>query len=258
MDGPFLETVARTHKGLVRGVNQDAVAVFEKQGLIMLADGMGGHSAGEVASQLAVQTISHILVPLLEQLDNRDKAELGWLQEAIAAANEAVLIAIEEHPQWKTMGTTLVLGLFRHGHMLYAHVGDSRLYRLRNGRLQQLTRDHSLIQSMVDEGVFDNLAEARAAGIPGNMLTRGVGAKNEVEVDAAAVLLEPDDIFLFCSDGLSNMINRRDMESIIHDAQGDLVASADWLMELALANGGNDNVSLVLARPGSASLRHDQ
>jgi len=255
MDDPLLDTVARSHKGLVRQINQDAFAVYEKHGLVILADGMGGHSAGEVASQLAVQTISRILVPLLEQLEDHRDAELGWLQESVKTANEALLIAMEENPEWKTMGTTLVLGLFRNGRLLYAHVGDSRIYRLRGGRLKLLTRDHSLIQSMVDEGLFKNLAEARAAGVSPNMLIRGVGAKHDIEADADEVLLEPGDVFLFCSDGLTNMVNRKDMESIIDDAQDDLAAGADWLLELALANGGSDNVSLVLARPGPASLR---
>jgi protein phosphatase len=254
MDAPHLDIAARSHKGLVRRVNQDAFAVHADHGLVVLADGMGGHSAGEVASQLAVQTISNVLVTALQGPETDAWVAPDWLRETIGAANEALLLAVEEHPELAGMGTTVVLGLFLGDRLLYAHVGDSRIYRLRGSRLEALTRDHSVIQSMVDKGVFNTLEDAQRAGMPNNLLTRGVGAALDINVDVDQARLEPGDTFLFCSDGLTNMVNDRDMESIIHDAQGDLEAAADWLLELALANGGSDNVSLVLARPNPAGV----
>lgn len=249
MDASHLNIAARSHKGLVRRVNQDAFAVYAEQGLVILADGMGGHSAGEVASKLAVETISNVLVTALQGSGAGACVEPDWLRETVKAANEALLLAAEENPALSGMGTTVVLGLFLGDRVLYAHVGDSRIYRLRGNCLERLTCDHSVVQSMVNNGVFNTLEDAQRAGVSNNVLTRGVGAKLDVDVDLGEARLESGDVFLFCSDGLTNMVNDRDIESIIHDAQGNDNAAADWLLELALANGGSDNVSLVLARP---------
>ena len=238
-----IEIASCSDKGLVRDINEDTVAALADHGLVILADGMGGYNAGEVASQLAVDTVSSVLVPMLDAVDHAP------LEEAIHAANETIHTTIERSPQFEGMGTTIVLGVFGDDRIQYAHVGDSRLYRYRQGRLDCLTKDHSVVQQMVDDGFFESLQEAREAGVKNNMLTRGLGADSRVQVDVAEMVLEVDDLYLFCSDGLSNMVSDDEIEAVLEKQSQDIESAAKRLLEMALERGGMDNVSLVVVRP---------
>ncbi len=242
-----IRAVARSDRGRVREINEDSVAVLEAHGLVILADGMGGYNAGEVASQLAVEAITADILPLY----TNDETTLSshTIRSAVEAANESILSAMLAEPAYEGMATTVVMALFCDNRVHYGHVGDSRLYRLRNGELEQLTRDHSMIQALVDEGMFDTVQEALDAGVKGNVLIRGLGIHETVEVDVGVSDVAPGDLFLVCSDGLSNMIPHQDMLNILMKAGGDINDAAERLLETALDNGGLDNVSLALVCP---------
>ena len=152
MKSMLIEAASRTDRGLVREGNEDAVATFPEYGLVVLADGMGGHCSGEVASQLAVETIGTLM--LMSEGD-------VVLRSVVEAANTAIIQAIEDSPEYEGMGTTLAMAMFKSRRIHFAHVGDSRIYRFRSGRLEQLTRDHSIIQELVDQGLFESAEEAR-------------------------------------------------------------------------------------------------
>ncbi|WP_037375213.1 PP2C family protein-serine/threonine phosphatase [Sedimenticola selenatireducens] len=242
-----IRAVACSDKGRVREINEDSVAVLEAHGLVILADGMGGYNAGEVASQLAVEAITADLLPLC----TNDETTLSsqTIRSAVEVANESILSTMLAEPAYEGMATTVVVALFCDNRVHYGHVGDSRLYRLRDGKLEQLTRDHSMIQALVDEGMFGTVQEALDAGVKGNVLIRGLGIHETVEVDVGVSDVAPGDLYLFCSDGLSNMIPHQDMLNIVMEADGDINDAAERLLETALNNGGLDNVSLALVCP---------
>lgn len=242
-----MTAVTRSDRGRVREINEDSVAVLEQQGLVVLADGMGGYNAGEVASQLAVESITTSLLPLY----NGDSVALSEevLKNVVEDANEAILEAVDENLDYRGMATTVVVALFCDRQVYFGHVGDSRLYRLRNGQLQQLTRDHSMVQALVDEGMFANIQEALDAGVKNNVLFRGLGIADGVEVETGRGDLVDGDLYLACSDGLSNMLTDREMERILLESSNDPESAADRLLQTALENGGLDNVSLALACP---------
>lgn len=242
-----IRAVVCSDKGLVREINEDSVAVLEAYGLAILADGMGGYNAGEVASQLAVEAITAALLPLYADDDTAPSAQT--LRSAVETANAAILSSMLDEPAYEGMATTVVMALFYENRVHYGHVGDSRLYRLRNGQLEQLTRDHSMIQALVDEGMFSSLQEALDAGVKGNVLTRGLGIQEVIEVDVGIAEVVPGDLFLLCSDGLSNMVSHRDMQNILIGVDGNMEDAAEHLLAKALDNGGLDNVSLVLVCP---------
>jgi len=242
-----IHAVACSDKGRVREINEDSVAVLEAHGLVVLADGMGGYNAGEVASQLAVEAITANLLPLYASDETALSSQT--IRSAVEAANESILSTMLAEPAYEGMATTVVVALFSDNRVCYGHVGDSRLYRLRNGQLEQLTRDHSMIQALVDEGMFDTVQEALDAGVKGNVLIRGLCIHETVEVDVGDSDVAPDDLFLFCSDGLSNMIPHQDMLNILMEADVNINDAAERLLEMALDNGGLDNVSLALVCP---------
>ncbi len=244
-----LVAAARTDSGLVRKNNEDAIRLLAKEGIVVLADGMGGHRAGEVASGMAVQRVAGFLLDRLRQGAGHRSPVGGWLQQAMMVANRAIFEMSEQFITHRGMGTTVVAGLFIGNRLFYTHLGDSRLYRLRSGRLALLTRDHTMRQSLVDSGVFKSEQEAERAGIPGSQLTRAVGLNAKVDVTCTDIGLESGDIYLFCSDGLTNMVADEAIAAAIQEHSSDLSVAADRLLALALKQGGTDNVSLVLARP---------
>lgn len=231
-----IRSVVRSDKGLVRKTNEDSVAVLPEQGLVVLADGMGGHCAGDVASRLAVAAVSRLI-------SSHPGASPAT---AIRFANHTIIEKIREDPNLRGMATTALVGRFRDGAIEYAHVGDSRLYLWRDLQLRQLTRDHSMIQELVDEGLYASLAEARKDGVKNNLLTRGVGIGEELSVDSGSLKLCPGDLFLFCSDGLNNMVSDKQIERAFSECSGNLEAAVDRLLGLALKRGGYDNISLAL------------
>ena len=246
------EFFSATDTGRARNNNEDSVAVDEASALIVLADGMGGYNAGEVASGMATAFI---------------KTELGrWLQEASASAsdtdvrramdicvdnaNRAIFNAANSNPQYAGMGTTLVVGVYRDGRLLMGHVGDSRGYRLRAGRLQQITHDHSLLQEQIDAGLIT--AEQAAFSANKNLVTRAVGVEDTVLLETHLHDLMPGDVYLLCSDGLSDMLDDESISQLLqgHDS---LEEAGGALIDAANDAGGKDNISVILARVRSTS-----
>jgi protein phosphatase len=235
-----------TDVGRVRDGNEDSIAWDARLGLIMLADGMGGHNAGEVASAMAVETIKSalqdVLAPEIQAADIIDYHDA--VREAVTFANQEIHEQAQMKSECAGMGTTIVLGLFRNDSVILAHVGDSRIYRYRQGELEQMTSDHSLVQEMVDSGYLSQEEAQQSASK--NLITRALGIAPEVDVDVREVPLQRDDIFLMCSDGLSDLVSRDDISSVISDAGQDMQRAAQELVNLANERGGTDNISVIL------------
>jgi serine/threonine protein phosphatase PrpC len=250
-----LELHCATDTGRARTNNEDSAAIDEKSALVVLADGMGGYNAGEVASGMVTTFI---------------KAELGrWLSEAAESAtdtdvrrameicvdnaNRAIFNAANSNPQYAGMGTTLVVGVFRDTRLLVGHVGDSRCYRLRGGRLVQITHDHSLLQEQIDAGLIT--AEQASFSANKNLVTRAVGVEDTVLLETHLHDVMPDDVYLLCSDGLSDMLDDETIAQLLQSCDL-LPEAASALIDAANEAGGKDNISVVLARvrssPGSA------
>jgi protein phosphatase len=246
---PTLEVAAVSNIGRVRHNNQDAFRIDVEHGVVIVADGMGGHKGGEVASRVAADAVLRGLVANGDSAQAEPSAMLGRLGRLVEEANFALFRAVAAAPELHGMGTTLVAAVFRNGHIYHAHVGDSRLYRWRGGLLEPLTRDHSLVQTLLDRGVFETREQARAAGVGNNILTRGLGVEQKVEVELGSRPLEPGDLYLLCSDGLSGMVDDETIADVLAERGEDLDHAADALLRLALDAGGVDNVTLVLVRP---------
>jgi protein phosphatase len=246
---PALTYAAVSNTGRVRHNNQDAFRIDVAHGVMIVADGMGGHKGGEVASRVAADAVLRGLVANGDPAGGEPSAMLGRLGRLVEEANAALFRAVAVAPELDGMGTTLVAAVFRNGHVYHAHVGDSRLYRWRGGLLEPLTRDHSLVQTLLDRGVFETREQARAAGVGNNILTRGLGVEQKVDVELGSRPLEPGDLYLLCSDGLSGMVDDATIAEVLAERGDDLDHAADELLRLALDAGGVDNVTLVLVRP---------
>jgi PPM family protein phosphatase len=248
-----LEIFSQTHPGMVRSHNEDSVACEPSCGLVVLADGMGGYNAGEVASGIAVSVVvtevSHALSdssPI--DLDKESGEELGvrLLRDNIQKANASIFHAAESQPQYSGMGTTIVSGLFYDNRVATGHVGDSRMYRLRGEALESITRDHSLLQEQIDGGII-SIEDARLSKNK-NLVTRAVGIDAEVvpEIHVHDVLV--GDIYLLCSDGLNDMVEDDDIQATLYALQNNLPLAASQLIQMANDNGGRDNVSVILVK----------
>lgn len=227
----------RTDTGRQRDHNEDAYALLPERGIAVLADGMGGHNAGDVASRIAVDTC----LTLLSQtggLAARDR-----LETAAQAAHAAIREKAASSPRYQGMGTTLVAVLLEQGSLTVAHVGDSRLYRLRQGRLQALTRDHSLQQEFVDKGLYTP-EEAREK-VARNLLTRALGLEETLRVDIGEFERLGGDRYLLCSDGLYEMISEADITALLGRRMAPQ-ALCTALVELANARGGPDNITVIV------------
>jgi PPM family protein phosphatase len=257
-----IEIFGLTDVGLVRDQNEDSIGENQDLGLAVLADGMGGHRGGEVASAIAVSTILESLDNELKNIKSGDIDEVtGYRLESIAVndavikANEKVFTSSNENSRYRGMGTTVVVLLFHNDHFTVAHVGDSRLYRYRDDELQQITRDHSLMQEMVDRG-FYTTDQARES-LNKNLVTRAIGAEESVEVDVLEDVAHPGDIYLLCSDGLTDMLEDDVIKHTITDNSEDLEKIASELIRLSNESGGKDNISAILARPLRPSTDED-
>jgi serine/threonine protein phosphatase PrpC len=237
----------RTDRGLVREHNEDSVAVSPDLGLLVVADGIGGASAGDVASRTAADVITEHFRNRAASAANKEEAR-ALAEEAVVEANKAVWGLAQRTPLYAGMGTTVVVGFVGLGWMVFAHVGDSRLYRLRDTELAQLTKDHSFIQEVVDQGFFPTLADAQRYGVRDNILTRGLGTLPQVTVDSGLVELQPDDLFLLCTDGLTGMVSDDVLSRALTNDGEDLDKLANILIDLACARGGLDNITVALLR----------
>jgi protein phosphatase len=248
-----LEIVSQTNPGMVRSHNEDSVAQELACGLVVLADGMGGYNAGEVASGIAVSVVATEVCQHLQDANptDRDEAsgeELGvaLLRDNIQRANASIFHAAQSQPQYAGMGTTIVAGLFYDNRVVVGHVGDSRMYRLRGEVLETITRDHSLLQEQIDGGMI-SVEDARVSKNK-NLVTRAVGIDAEVvpEIHVHDALV--GDIYLLCSDGLNDMVEDEDIQSTLYAMQGNLPLAAEQLIQMANDNGGRDNVSVMLVK----------
>lgn len=244
----------RTDPGLARENNEDSVTVDEPTRLGILADGMGGYNAGEVASGMATTFIKSELGRWLAQAGRHANArEVRRAMEiCVDNANRSIFNAANSNPQYSGMGTTLVVGVFQDGRLMLGHIGDSRCYRLRSGQLDQITKDHSLLQEQMDAGLIT--PEQAATSTNKNLVTRALGVEDAVLLEVNEHKVEPADLYLMCSDGLSDML---DDEAIAHilSSDGSLEQKCVQLIDAANANGGRDNISVLLAQANSGSRR---
>lgn len=240
-----------TDVGQVREHNEDNIAWDIDMGLIMLADGMGGHNAGEVASELAVRSIHDALRDVLspEMRASHTIKLSDAVREAITYANDEINREASENPAYSGMGTTIVLALFYDDRLISGHVGDSRTYRLRKNKLEQLTTDHSLVQEMVDNGYLSE--EEAQLSSSRNLITRALGIAEQVDVDVTQHKVKSGDIYLLCSDGLTDLVSSEEIEMLLkqHNSDTDgcnIEQAAQSLVALANDKGGKDNISVIL------------
>ena len=242
-----LEFFSALDTGRVRRNNEDMVLVDPAHGLCLLADGMGGYNAGEVASDMAVQEVHAQLLHWFTTCGSEPGADdiRSALVDAAQTANQKVFDAAVGTPEFRGMGTTLVAALFL-GHSAWiGHIGDSRAYLFRAGHLGQISRDHSLLQEQIDAGLITH--DEAAFALHRNLVTRAVGVEDIVELEVHEHPLEPGDLLLLCSDGLSDMLPDAVMAQVLA-AHENLPAAAAALVEAANAAGGRDNIALILAR----------
>jgi len=248
-----LEICSQTHPGMVRSHNEDSVACEPACGLVVLADGMGGYNAGEVASGIAVSVVvtevSHRLQdasPIDRDESNAEELGVLLLRENIQKANASIFYAAESQPQYTGMGTTIVSGLFYDNRVATGHVGDSRMYRLRGEELEAITRDHSLLQEQIDGGII-SVEDARLSRNK-NLVTRAVGIDAVVVPEIQVHDVQVGDVYLLCSDGLNDMVEDEDIQATLFALQNNLTLAASQLIQMANDNGGRDNVSVVLVK----------
>jgi serine/threonine protein phosphatase PrpC len=251
----ILEFFSVTDTGRARRNNEDAVALDEAGRIAVLADGMGGYNAGEVASQMASDRVRAELAARLRPLGaTPTETELkSALLDAVESANRAVYDAAMSTAEYAGMGTTLVVAVYRGDKLWLGHIGDSRAYRFRNGHLEQLTRDHSLLQEQIDAGLIT--AEQAAYSMHKNLVTRAVGVDELVELEIHDYPVEPGDVLLMCSDGLSDMLSDDQITQLLR-TNDSLAGAGAMLVQAANAAGGRDNIAVVLvrAKPGSGAL----
>jgi protein phosphatase len=250
-----IEVIAQTDVGQKRDHNEDSVGADNAYGFVLVADGMGGHNAGEVASGIAANVVYEQLRAVLPEINTGEEdKETGYALESIAIksaielANQAIHQTSKTQPECAGMGTTIVAGLFYDDRISIAHVGDSRMYRLRGKRFDQITKDHSLIQELVDKGFYETVEEAQQAGNK-NLITRALGVEESALVDVHEEIVMVDDIYLLCSDGLTDMVSDEKIYLTLNEFSANLKLAAEKLIEMANENGGKDNISVVLARP---------
>jgi serine/threonine protein phosphatase PrpC len=235
---------AATDRGRVRPHNEDSILADPAHGFALLADGVGGYNAGEVASHMAVTVIAEGLRERRAHAAAPDVTSL--LKHEIDAANAAIHLAGTSHPAYAGMATTLVAAVFHDDRVTVAHVGDSRLYRLRAGFLQTLTRDHSVVQEQIERGALS--AQAARLSPHAHLITRALGNEATVEAELHAYPVRPGDLHLLGSDGLFNTVQEGAIRQVLVSHSADLHAAAQKLVRMANENGGWDNVSVILVR----------
>ncbi|MFC4253609.1 Stp1/IreP family PP2C-type Ser/Thr phosphatase [Sinimarinibacterium flocculans] len=253
-------TALATDTGRVRSNNEDAVGEDPDIGLLVLADGMGGYNAGEIASGISVTTVLDLMRRQWPELrhgeidaDSGHSVETLALREAVEQAHRTIHSVAQSQPQCAGMGTTIVACLLHDDRLSIAYVGDSRLYRFRNGRLEQITRDHSLVEELIARGHYSREDASRL--VRKNIVTRALGVESDVGVDLIEETAEIGDVILLCSDGLTDMVDDNQIGLTLDRHAATLDHAALELVTLANAAGGKDNVSVVLARVDSSFAR---
>ena len=242
-----------TDTGRVREHNEDAIGSNADIGLMVLADGMGGYNAGEVASGIAVQIVTELASEAAdrEELNDVDPhsglmRQSIILRDAVYRSNKIIYQTAQSQTHCEGMGTTIVACMFYDDKVSVAHVGDSRAYRLRGGQFDQMTLDHSLLQELVDRGFYSHEEAQRSTNR--NYVTRALGVEPTVEVEVHEYEVLPDDIYLLCSDGLPDMVEDDDIHLTISTFDASLDRVGQQLIDLANDHGGRDNVSVMLAQ----------
>lgn len=240
-----IEFTGKTDVGLVRSNNEDAFVVNTDAVYCLVADGMGGAAAGETASRIFAQTAGEVLVGKT-RLD--EKTIMHAVQETFARANDRILTHVIHYPEHAGMGCTAELIAFSADGFVIGHMGDSRTYLFRDRQLRQLTKDHSFVQEQIDQGVIS--AEQARNHKMRNVILRAVGVRSSLELDTICGAVFPDDLFLLCSDGLTDMVDDGQISDVLGQ-NGDLSHKASRLVELANHAGGKDNITVVLAQSTS-------
>lgn len=249
------EICAQTDPGLVRKNNEDALVFDAEAGLCLLADGMGGYNAGEVASSMAVAFIHSEMGPWLVQAGVQATAKevRRAMEICVENANHSILCAARSNRDYQGMGTTLVMGVFQDNRLVLGHIGDSRCYRLRGQELVQITKDHSLLQEQIDAGLMT--PQQALTALNRNLITRALGVDDDVLLEINEHRVEPGDIYLMCSDGLSDMVGDEDIAAILSQVRPTAEQKNQALVEAAKRGGGRDNISVVLVQATEDSSR---
>ncbi|MBN1931799.1 MAG: Stp1/IreP family PP2C-type Ser/Thr phosphatase [Desulfobacterales bacterium] len=238
---PKITMYGRTDIGLRRENNEDTYVVEPESGFCLVADGMGGAAAGELASGI----FAEIAVDIFEEFRGQSEQEtLEYVQKTFRLANERILDHVKENPHHKGMGCTAELLAFSNTGFVLGHIGDSRTYRFRNGQLKQLTQDHSLVQDQINQGIITS-TEARTHPMR-NIILRAVGIKEKVSLDLIRGKTVSGDFFLLCSDGLTDMVDDHDIERIL-SLHHPLPQKVEELIAIAKSAGGKDNITVVLS-----------
>jgi serine/threonine protein phosphatase PrpC len=253
MTHEIVEAVGLSDAGNVRQFNEDRIVVAPEIGVVALADGMGGHRAGEIASHMAADLVVDGLRNHLADggATAAQHSPLLAIDKSINQANRTIFAAARASASRHGMGTTLAVALFHADGVAIGHVGDSRIYRLRGGRLQLLTRDDSLLRQQVESGLIaaSDIADSHNR----SFVTQALGVDEHIDPHLRHVDAIPGDVFLLCSDGLNDLVDDEDIELIVHSLRGNLALAAQILVQTAKDNGGYDNVSVILARADASS-----
>ncbi|MGH9335018.1 MAG: Stp1/IreP family PP2C-type Ser/Thr phosphatase [Vicinamibacteria bacterium] len=255
----MIESYGATDVGLRRKLNEDSLFVDNHIGLFVVADGMGGHNAGEIASRIAVETVSNFVqrsgaeeeITWPYGVDPKLSLNANRLLTAVMLANKRVWKEADQRQDYTGMGTTIVAALADDDVISFVSAGDSRAYRLRKDEFQQITVDDSWVQAAVDEGVL--LPEEAESHPMKNIITKAIGAKENIDITVEEYSLENDDLFLLCSDGLHGMVPELRLCEIVKASNGSLEQLVRQLIETANQNGGKDNVTALALRYRSAS-----
>jgi len=242
-----------TNVGMKRQNNEDNYLINDEVGVYVCCDGMGGHAGGEYASQIAVTTVEEVLANIRDEGASEDSAAEDQITQekikyAIRLAGKRIYERAQADPEFRGMGTTAVILLFRRGMAYLAHVGDSRGYLLRGGQITQRTEDHSWVNEQIKAGLIT--AETAKHHRFRNIITRSLGFQEEVEIDTQVLKAEPGDMFLLCSDGLTNLVTEEEIRDML--IAKSFQETLRDLVSLANERGGDDNITAVLARVDSA------
>jgi protein phosphatase len=247
-----LRMTSLSDPGMMRDLNEDCIELRPELGIAVLADGMGGYNAGEVASGMATTLIANGLTEAWndDSLKNLDRAAAialshELLQKQVMSANAEIFAAAQQENSFEGMGTTLVACLFYDDFITVGHAGDSRLYRMRNDVLEQITRDHSLLQEQIDSGMIKK--EDAHLSNNRNFITRAIGVAAEEQAEIHTYDVIEGDLYMLCTDGLYGMVNDEEIQMTLQTLKANLDLAADQLIQAANDAGGTDNISLVLA-----------
>ncbi|MDP3139594.1 MAG: Stp1/IreP family PP2C-type Ser/Thr phosphatase [Burkholderiaceae bacterium] len=248
------EFCIRTDPGLARENNEDSVTFDGPTRLGILADGMGGYNAGEIASGMATAFIKSELGRWLSQagLHANAREVRRAMEICVDNANRSIFNASNSNPQYSGMGTTLVIAVFQDTRLMLGHIGDSRCYRLRGEEFTQITKDHSLLQEQLDAGLITR--EQAAVSTNKNLVTRALGVEDAVLLEVNEYRVDPGDLYLLCSDGLSDMVDDASLAAILR-TDAPMEQKVGQLVEAANANGGRDNISVLLAEAGNGAKK---